>query len=61
MHLIFSRVTLGESSQLLIIKQLSDILPECKIVNGRPGHPQSQRSVDDNGSTGYGIGYGTGS
>jgi hypothetical protein len=29
-----------------IISQLKDLWPECKIVHGKPGHPQSQGSVE---------------
>jgi transposase InsO family protein len=29
-----------------IISQLKDLWPECKVVHGKPRHPQSQGSVD---------------
>jgi transposase InsO family protein len=29
-----------------IISQLKDLWPECKIVHGKPRHPQSQGSVE---------------
>jgi hypothetical protein len=29
-----------------IISQLTDLWPECKLVHGKPRHPQSQGSVE---------------
>ena len=36
----------GAEFTVSIISQLKDLWPECKVVHGKPRHPQSQGSVD---------------
>jgi hypothetical protein len=36
----------GAEITVSIISQLKDLWPECKVVHGKPRHPQSQGSVD---------------
>ena len=35
----------GAEFTVSIISQLKDLWPECKIIHGKPRHPQSQESV----------------
>jgi hypothetical protein len=43
---ILSQSDNGAEITVSIISQLKDLWPECKVVHGKPRHPQNQGSVE---------------